>query len=548
MIETAGDPTLKNVEIINVKNAGGVNNLNLGNSSGVEQVWSDGSVNGAINFKATPELVTLGARDTEGTSANVNYAAGVVKASDTQNIVLDNADVNMDVAQGAAATGVENVSIASEGEENSVKFTKDLVSGNAVQNLEITGAGDLRVVDNNSGITAGTVDASAATGDVSLTISDESTANLATGVTERTVTMGAGDDTVDATAGLADNKIDGGAGRDTLVVNATTATNLVGDLVGNISNFEVLSLGNMTSTSLDAGTLLNADFEALSVTGATTGASLDNLPAGADVTLNGTNTIALNVKDADQAGDTAFSFATVGQENADTTQAVTAADVQNLTVSTSDADEDNFNTTTLTLTDAALENLTVTGDEAVVFDGSTGFGNLETVNVSGITAESDASLSTPEYAAEIKVADANVVGSAGDDKITFGTDAVVKGGEGNDLFVAGSGAAANGSDVATIADFQQGDVIKFDEAVASVESALTESDLNLPVGKEVEFTDYTTAATGDNDNALTSFEFGGNTYMVLDGSSADTIIELSGSVDLTGLETENATTQTVEIA
>ena len=127
--------------------------LDLQNSEGYEQLWSNGSQQN-LTFDNVSEQVTVGARNITSRDDNidvdVNYDAGTIAADDTQAIVLEDANVDVDINQAGAATGVRNVSIASTGSANTLRVVNtELLTGAAVQNLTITGEGDLTVNSNN---------------------------------------------------------------------------------------------------------------------------------------------------------------------------------------------------------------------------------------------------------------------------------------------------------------------------------------------------------------------------------------------------------------
>lgn len=550
-------PTLDSVEVINAR-AINAATLDLTNAEGVEQVWSD-RAQANLTVSNVGEVVTVGAKDIAANAAhttNIQYTAGTVAATATQAIALENANLTLDIEQaGANLDSVRNVSIASAGEANVVDFeNQDLLANANVQNLTITGAGNLEIAAANA-ITAGTVDASAATGDLELTVADAAAGNLATGVTARTVTLGSGDDTLNvAGATLASNVVEGGEGTDTLVVDGTSAT-LVNDLVANVSGFEVLNLAGLDQ-AVSAATFRNVGFETLVITDAAAG-SVTNLTADSDVTLvdadggNTQDTITLAVTGAANDDAASFGFTVAGDDGSDSNYAVTIADVENVTVTTTNADADVYQQTTLAITSAELENLTITGDEAAVFDG-TGNAALESVDASGLTVED---VTAGNFAATLTVGDGvSVTGSAGDDSITFGDQSVVAGGEGEDLFVL----ASNGSETqfGTISDFGADDTIQFGVAVTSI-TQIEEADLGLAPGVDATFANYIAAATGAGTTGDVSyFAFDGDTYLVQDGNGAaggfsagtDQIVKLTGAVDLSELEV-NATTNTqVEIA
>jgi len=297
----------------------------------------------------------------------------------------------------------------------------------------------------------------------------------------------------------------------------------------------------------------NIGFESIVATNANTG-SVTNLTAESDLTLVNTNagadSITLSVAGAATNDNAELNFATVGANGNNSTFNVTVADVENLNVSTSATDADTFRSTELSVTSTELENLTVTGNEAVIFDG-TGNTALKSVDVSGVTASN---ATDGDLTADITVDDGvTVTGSAGDDKITFGESNEITGGAGEDVFVASivSVTAAGAPLFSTITDLKanEDDSIEFGAAGTVLSTAttgtdvniITEADLGLAPGVNATFANFLNAASELTAGTVSGFEFAGNTYVVQDNegtattfnAATDFIVELTGSVDLT---------------
>nr|WP_273423630.1 hypothetical protein [Halomonas sp.] len=519
--------------------------LDLQNSEGYEQLWSNGSQQN-LTFDNVSEQVTVGAKGIAATAAvidvDVNYVAGTVAAADTQAIVLEDATVEMDINQGGAATGVRNVAVTSTGVASAVGFVgNDLVTGAVVQNLTIDGAGDLVI---NNAITAGTVDASEATGNLNLTVANTAAGNLATGVTARSVTLGAGDDVLTALGNISVGSFVGGEGTDTINVDGTSGT-LVDDLVANVSGFEVLGLDALNG-AVSAATLANVGFQSLVLTdanggtvnniGASTEVSLVNTGANSSATFNlvaGVEDLNLSLE-KDLAGVSTF---TVVNTNA-----------VNLTVDFVENDDSTADATLAVTAAADLETVTITGTQDVSFDGS-GLGELTSVDASALVG--DATLEVGNGV--------TVTGSAGDDSITFAESAEVTGGAGEDVFVASLVTATDAGvpRFSSITDLNadEDDSVEFGAAGTVLSTAttgtdvniITEADLGLAPGATVTFADFLNMASDQAAGTLSGFEFAGNTYLVEDNTAtttgpvagntfdatADFIVELTGSVDLT---------------
>lgn len=535
-------PTLNSIEVLNLRSINATAEVDLVNATGVEQVWSDRSQNN-LTVSNVENLVTVGAKgitENANHTYEVDYAAGTVAATDTQAIVLENADLTLDITQAGGAVGVRNVTIASNGTANVVDFATALVTGAVVRNLTITGAADLEI-DSSDAIAATVVDAAAATGDLNLTLA---LGNAVAG-TARSVTLGSGNDTLDASGVDLSNAnagtLKGGAGTDTLIVADANAT--TDDLVAKVSGFEILQINGLNSARSYA-TLANLGFTGVTLADSAAG-SLTNLTEASKVTLLNTNggadTVTLAVTGAATNDNASFSFATKGADGNNSVFNVTIADVENLTVSTSDADADVFQSTTLNITSAALEKLTVTGSEAVVFDG-TGNAALERVDVSGVTVTTTGA----NLAADITVGDnVTVIGTATNDSIEFGNQSTVTGGAGDDTFVIGF----TGTDIAlfsTITDFAAGDVIDFGNAVGTIDE-VTLAELGLQPGVNATFQNFVDAAAAAGAGNVSYFAFDGNTYLVQDNNAGaafaagDLIVKLTGTVNLADLAADGNT-------
>lgn len=569
-------PTLNSVENLFIRSVSGENELDLEDATGVEQVWNDRSQTD-LNVFNVQNAVTIGVQNVTATAAGapsadytLTYADNALESTTAnQNIVLNGAQLAALNVNVGGADEITTAAISVSG-ENTVT---SLALGANLAELTLSGEGSL-TVGNAQG--ANVINASEVAGNVELELA--ATANdTSADAADRAVTLGAGDDTLDVSAlNLADVTVDGGEGSDTLVIRGSDAA-LTDSLVTNVSNFESLTIAGLNQ-AVGYQTLSGLGFGDLTIRDANAG-TVNGLNANSTLTLANTNgdadSITLGVTGALANDNAEFSFATVGARGENSTFNVTINDVENLTISTADAQASVFQTTTLAITSTALENLTVTGDEAVVFDG-TGNTALESVDASGVTAASErgdiaADFANDEFAAEITVdAGVEVIGSAGADLINFGLESTATGGEGNDVFAFSTVDAASNTNFATITDFGTGDNIVFGDGSANDLYIDTKAELgtggginNLinvtfaaEPGATATFSDFLEAALGDtagdadaqvNFGELGYFQFGGNTYVVAntatDGSTAQynaetgeltdgLVLELTGSVDL----------------
>ncbi|AGY92618.1 hypothetical protein SPICUR_08450 [Spiribacter curvatus] len=329
--------------------------------------------------------------------------------------------------------------------------------------VNVTGDSDVSLA---GGLTGETIDASDATGDVSLVLGDA----------EQTITTGSGDDVIDMQGRLSSaDTIDTGEGEDTLQLDVATGAVVDSSedaAFENVSNVEVVE---NTETAL-TGTI-TVDFSELDgMTGYTQGAGDNEGLTLTNVTNNATITL------GDAAND--FDDISIGMAENTGTQTVNfvlnGADVLNgNTLSTSNGFLDEAN---LETAEAAsfLENLgsfdvnklTISGDQDINLSAEQA-SNADhaissattTVDASELTGDLDVLASGTST--DITGGDGNdeivggsgsdvLSGGAGDDSLTFqpsssSTDTLT-GGDGDDTFVQGT-ANSDSVNAATITDF-----------------------------------------------------------------------------------------------
>jgi hypothetical protein len=309
--------------------------------------------------------------------------------------------------------------------------------------LNIAGAGSLTIVD-ASFINVGTVNASTATGDVSLVIAADGVAgltntktfNMGTGadtlnisaidaatVGAVSVSMGAGNDTVTLGAqGAADFTIAGGDGLDTVSVSVAASA----AIHSGISGFERLTdasagvthdmiqfTGNSTFTTIRAGGTGNSIFSNM-------GAGITALEI--DTTSNATLT---------RLADTATNSLAISTRAARTLATLAIADEETVTINSA---RGALALTDFTTTD--LVTLTVSGTAAVDVGTSSGAA-VATVDVSGLNAAFTGIFSASIAAMTVT---GNGTETAGALTITTGAgNDTINGGRGNDVIVAGGG-------------------------------------------------------------------------------------------------------------
>ncbi len=371
------------------------------------------------------DAVLAGTNDT--VTLNVNGANGVV-------IVGTVTDVDGDY---------ETLTINTSGALSTFAATSTL--GADATTLNIAGTGSLTIVD-ASFANVGTVNASTATGDVSLVIAGDTVAgltntktfNMGTGadtlniaaidaatVGAVSVSMGAGNDTVTLGArGAADFTIAGGDGIDTVSVSVAGSA----AIHSGISGFERLTdasvgvthdmiqfTGNSTFTTIRAG----ADAGGASV--------FSNMGAGItaleiDTTSDATLT---------RLADTATNSLAISTRAARTLATLAIADEETVTINSA---RGALALTTFTTTD--LVTLTVSGAAAVDVGTSSGAA-VATVDVSGLNAAFTGIFTASNASMTVT---GNGTETAGILTITTGAgNDTINGGRGNDIIVAGGG-------------------------------------------------------------------------------------------------------------
>lgn len=502
--------------------------------------------NGAAIYN---ETLIYGATDTAATvTLNGVGKTGAASTVDVQGAALATLSLNSTAANNITLTNSAGVKLAA---------------------LTISGDKAITVTEALAGLK--TIDASAATGNVTVNVTAGANNDI-------TFTGGKGNDTLDLGAFLTKaDKINGGDGTDTLAITAASVATVnayvpadKAVLNDNITSIEVLKVTDALAAAVDATRFDNINSYVFG--GAFTN-TLSAVKSGVSVELNvATNTVAVEITDATLAGnnsdvvnlnlnDTAgtaggIAFGTVNAVGVDILNINSATKAG--TVST------GFNTLSVAATSSALDK--------VVFTGNVG-ADISAVALVNSIAEVDASAMTVASTANgVKVSIATggtngvkITGSAGIDTLV-GSDAadiinggtgndVITGGKGNDVLTGGAGndtfsfAAADSGITSTlfdtITDYSNGttvgttDKIVFSTVAGIVgTSALAGFTLNNGVATKSGATlaDFVTAVQGAAATAESTYAFvvGSDTYVYNIGTTAattdDTLIKLVGVV------------------
>jgi S-layer protein len=590
--QTAGTALVAADESANVVTAGAVTIEDNATAASVTTVTVDGygagSTIGGVN--ATTALTTLNL-------SNAAAAVDMVVADTAETLALNLEGLGTSAGDAVVTltAAPTNLNVTSTG-NNYVNLTAAAttaltVAGTGVLDADATDLTNLETVTVtgsagvalNAGVASSltAVDASATSGAVTVSIDGTQatyagstgvdTLTLSTGTAlDKAIDLAAGDDTVvfDAAVTGSTAALSGGEGTDTVSMTVANAAALDATVQTFYTNFERLTLNDTFGTNdaiVDAATidLANLGFTNYVTTtgtnqlgGAIDTLTLDNLASNGTVVLTAEGAVTVNVTDADTgSADVLNLVSNVAATDVDF-GTLTAADVETVNLSANDTLEDDNSDGEVTTAEAPVEEATLvlTADEATTVNvtGSadvdltlTGSTKVTTIDGSALTGALTVTSVNTTSATTITggagndsltgAADSDVlVGGAGNDTLTaVGELTTLTGGEGNDTFVLNTPDTVNG--YATITDLSAGDVI---DTVATDFS----SDM-VVLGDTAVFQDYANAAVNAvADGEATWFQFGGATYLVVDGGADSTsyvngagndqIIKITGEVDL----------------
>ncbi|MDO9714002.1 DUF4214 domain-containing protein [Paracraurococcus lichenis] len=382
---------------------------------------------------------------------------------------------------------------------------------------------------------------------------------ISIGATTKAIDMGAGDDVVivsSATLG-AGGSLAGGTGTDTLVAN-TNGSAFSSD--PSFSGFEVLRVAGAAAqgshnangfTGLEVGALAGA-------------ATFTNVASGVGLTMLASPGQNTTVTLANATGTNDVFGLTLKSAAALTGGTVTLAGIETVNITNTDTDT-TAHTNTLTLAATSATSVTVSGNAGL---NVTNTGNVKITNfdASGVTgAASDAAaLKVTFVSADTTIGDTvTIKGGSGNDDLTGGsaTNDSIFGGAGADKltytggadsFTGGAGAdtfalTGVGTKTAflTITDASKTDILDFTGITTGTLANVTAANVaaaKVTLGAAATLDQYLdTAAAGDGGtNAVFKwFQFGGDTYAVVDNSAGatfvsatDALIKMSGLIDL----------------
>ena len=535
-------------------------------------------------------------------------------ATTVVNTVSTDLTVNVDGAgydaAGAAVAGVSvtagakaaTITVNATGAKSNVTVAE--TTAGAAKTLNLTGSANLALGTVGASLTGlTTIAGAAATGNLDLGTLGASAATVTTGsgndkfqlaATKVTVDAGAGNDTVTlgstlalgSTVKLGDGNdtllsaggvvtgkdatgtvtIDAGAGTDSVaasLVNAANATQFL--------NFEQIDLSaqGTTATNLDIALMTGSTITGLTLNGDATGTTnggntVQNLAAGAGLTVAGANTKAttIGVKDAATGTADAFTVTFAGADVAGATATapnVTAgtiglSGIEALTIA-SNGGSNTWNSIVLGA-NKALKTITITGDKNLdlTFAAQNGADTPSaTAGVSSIDGSAATGKLNITVDANVKAVTGGLVvkgGSAADTITTGVLSTTLTGNGGIDAFnvtaaKAGAGAAtvailAADAVKTTITDFVKGETIQFAATAVVPQAAVTKITLDASVQNLDQALDKVAATAGTY-----WFNYGADTYVVVNNAAdagldqGDILVKLTGTLDLSNSTTAN---------
>ena len=447
-------PTLAGVEKLVLNDYGSTGGtLNLSSSTGVQEVEYKLIV-AASTLDAVGNVIALSANNVTGDrDLTLSYLSSAVAGATDQKINVTGADLDDVVITAAGA--VETVTINVGAGESSIDGLSGTGLDDAMTKVVITGSGNLssNLTNNTAGTAANTkletVDASAATGNLTLTVGVALKQNVKAGKGNDSLTFG--------TTLTKDDTVDGGEGTDTLIatgnLNEASYTKVTGfeNVVmvmngGDTNAKNTLNAGaftGLTKATVELQTNLTTNSDDADVVGLAAGTEvvvqdMVDLVAGAsdgtvdDITVTGANT-------SGSADTLAFTL-NARRSGVDlTVDNLTAQGYETINLKSTGAaaaNADIENVITNGITDNAIKTLNISGDRELIVGGNTA---ATTVDASSMTAGG--------VSLGLGAADQKVTGSAVNDSFTIAygnlTDKdTIDGGNGTDtLNLTNSGGA-----------------------------------------------------------------------------------------------------------
>lgn len=543
---------IENLVIVDASNANNGEEIDLSAFSG------SFTLKGGKDTAVTVDKVTGQKLVLDGTTQAITLTAKIADTQTSANLVSQNADAPVKFSlAGKALTDVNLVTDGANTDTISGANTDTISGTNTIKNMNVTATGDANVtlqsmdklenvtvagagvvhLGSLSGETVKTVDASANAGGVIVNLSSADEAAFTGGAGKDSITvdgskaahdLGAGDDTLIFTSLGEKGTVEGGEGSDTISVTKDNLTKLATEFKdGDITGFEVLSVSSplVGGTSIDMASYAGIDHLTLAGSKA---ATVDHMQSGSTLELGkGDYTgITVNVDGAAAGQDDVLNIV-LSDDKPLTTNTFTVKDVETINIVADDSDEGAAD---------AVHKMTLAADKATTVKVSGDAGLTLDLTDSGAVKTIDASESTGNVTISNTLEGVAFTGGAGKDTITMGAGNTVTGGAGKDTFTISNTAVNERSE---ITDFGAGDTINMGKfTVANADGTHTLGNALVVSDPKATLNDYVNAATAEDKAGVAWFQYEGNTYVVVNDSTAgfkastDYIVQLSGSVDL----------------
>ena len=438
---------------------------NVGALTAVTTLTNSASTLALVATGLANAAIALGAQNTAQNTTFEFTEAALGGTTDTASVTLSNvtgaAQININSATGNTV-GFETIALTSSGSvANSITLTTNDTAGLAT--VTIAGATAITVdLGTNITTTARTVNASNATGAVTLTSIGAAVHTITGGSGNDSFTFGANFVGAEAAAATRDT-LNGGAGRDTLNVTSAIAVAASAVAQTTVSNIEIIAISNASGGSVNLTNFTGAD--TLNFLNATVGAHTYTFNTGSTASFitgaAGNNARSFVI--GGTAASDSLSFTTVsGTDFGNAEQTFTGVETLNIATGTAAAGTVTFGgAVTFAPTAGGSGTIVVTGGNALTI---TGVLTASSLNGSAMTA----ALTTSAAAANA----ISLTGGAGADTLNGSTaNDIISGGAGidsihgragNDILTGGAGADVfiqttgvnNGTD--SITDFTAG--------------------------------------------------------------------------------------------
>jgi hypothetical protein len=492
--------------------------LNVDGFEGVEKVTlyhttNTGSTKDSVftvsgNNMSTDVDIEIVGGDTGADNSSVDVTAtynSVTGTADSSNLIVNGAGVN-----NVTIAGIETINMSALTGDSHIATTAarpagtssiNTLTATSMKTLNLTGAGNVTIGAMDHAATF-TMDASAATGNITVTPEASTVTSITTGSGNDKIVLGASYATNDTIAG--------GAGTDTLSLTVAVADPTVAQ--ANVTGIEVIEITDaLSNDEVDVakfGSITRLELEA-DGSGATAAGVVTGLASGATLLLGtavddlgGTNALDVNLSDAAGAGDS-LTIDINNTTNASNLE-IDVSGVENLIVDASGSDQAND----LVLTDAQLTTLTITNGS-----GTLSFEDAGNTTLGTIVTTVDASSTTKAGGIHVVLSasalnGATITGTKNVDTIDGSSQAdTIRGGDGNDVLDGGAGAdrfvfeasgTANNTDVITLID---SDHSQFEEGasgdILDFSAFLSNGTVDQNSAASTAINEYTSANTSD---------------------------------------------------